>query len=122
MNRPDLFETIQRVEIRLRRFDQDRRNARMIGEFAVRQFEQRIKRGGAGVVDVAPVDEVSLVAERQRRETAPTVNRWLLLSATELISKIEEMNIDELQSLLRAESTGRQRLSVIEAVKRRLAE
>jgi len=121
MNRLDLFETIQRVEIRLRRFDQDRRNARMIGEFAVRQFEQRINRRGATVMDVTPVDDV-LISERQRRESVPMVNRWLLLSATELIAKIEEMNIDELQMLLQAEKTGRKRLSVIEAVERRLAE
>jgi len=122
MNRFDLSETIQRIEFRLRRLDQNRRNARMIGEFAVSQFEKRIIRRPARVEVDTAIDEVSLTAERRAREVAPTVNRWLLLSAAELIEKIEEMSIDELRVLFEAESNGRRRISVIEAVERRLAE
>jgi hypothetical protein len=122
MNRFDLSETIQRIEFRLRRLDQNRRNARMIGEFAVSQFEKRIIRRPARVEVDTAIDEVSLTAERRAREVAPTVNRWLLLSAAELIEKIEEMSIDELRLMFEAESNGRRRISVIEAVERRLAE
>jgi hypothetical protein len=47
------------------------------------------------------------------------VERWALLSAAELIARVDELSIADLDVLHEAEARGRNRAAVLEAIERR---
>ena len=106
----------RRIEEQMRKFDQDRRNARMIGEVVVRQLAVRLRRAeptaSPSISDQGPV-----VASAGDAHTE--VDSWALLGATELIARIDELSIAELDALQQSEEQGRNRAAVLEAIARR---
>ena len=110
---------LRTVEARLRRFDQERRNARMIGELVVRQLESRLRPVHHGD-PVSVVDEEPDVSHPVTPENTPEVDRWSLLGAAELVALIDDLDTDELRSLDEAERCGRNRAAVRDAIARRL--
>ena len=106
------------IEGHLRRLDQERRNARMIGEMVVRQVESRFRPSRPVVYEPAPVTDDN-VTQRSSTPQDAAVDRWSLLGVHELIAMIDELDSDELQSLADAERRGRNRAAVLEAIARR---
>jgi hypothetical protein len=117
----DTQALIGRITDQMRRFDQDRRNARMIGEMVVRQFGSRLHRPSPtpSPTDHArsPVD--SSLSRSLARNEHSEVERWALLSAAELIARVDELSIADLDVLHEAEARGRNRAAVLEAIERR---
>jgi hypothetical protein len=110
---------LQRAERELRRFNQDRRNARMIGELAVRQLRNRLS---TTPIASEPVQGEVLASERRLPSSDSSPDRWALLSAQELIDQLEGMGRGELLEVLRREQEGRNRISVVEAIRARLSD
>lgn len=106
------------IEGHLRRLDQERRNARMIGEMVVRQVESRFRPSRPVDYEAAPVTDDN-VTQRSSTPQDAAVDRWSLLGVHELIAMIDELDSDELQSLADAERRGRNRAAVLEAIARR---
>ena len=126
-----LAQAALRVEAQLRAFEQDRRNARVIGEVVVRQLVQRIVRkpdigsSSAAVnslLDNAHSRSVDLDAREIERTTRSQVDRWTLMGAAELVASLGGMDRDELELVLKAERDGRNRPVVIGAIEDRLAD
>ena len=117
----DTQALIGRITDQMRRFDQDRRNARMIGEMVVRQFGSRLYRPSPtpSPTDHArsPVD--SSLGRSLARNEHSEVERWALLSAAELIARVDELSIADLDALHEAEARGRNRAAVLDAIERR---
>lgn len=117
----DTHALVRRLEEQMRKFDQDRRNARMIGEMVVRQLGVRLRRAeptaSPSIPDPGPV--VASAGTALSRNTHAEVDRWALLGATELITRIDELSIAELDALQQAEEQGRNRAAVLDAIARR---
>lgn len=112
---------VRRIEEQMRKFDQDRRNARMIGEIVVRQLGVRLRRAEStaspSIPDPGPV--VASAGTALSRDAHTEVDSWALLGATELITRIDELSIAELDALQQSEEQGRNRAAVLEAIARR---
>lgn len=115
---------LQRAERELRRFNQDRRNARMIGELAVRQLRNRLSTTpvASEPMQSEPVQDEVLASERRVPSSDSSPDRWALLSAQELIDQLEGLGRGELLEVLRREQEGRNRNSVVEAIRARLSD
>jgi hypothetical protein len=109
-----------RVEGVFARIDQDRRNARLIGEMVVGQVRLRLKERTTRIVSPSAEGPISMAGDRSRPRNPVTVDRWSLLSASELIDLVETLNEDELRELMNDERQGRCRAAVMDAVERRL--
>lgn len=112
----DLPGTVERV---LARFDQDRRNARMIGELSVFEFRRRLL--DRRPAPSTPVSAATADVVREHGHDAP-VHPLSLLGVSELLAAIDEMNPDELASFRQHEESGRRRPLVLEALERRSAD
>jgi hypothetical protein len=112
----ELFERITtEVERRFALFDQQRRNARVIGELVVGQIRNRS-------VPFFKESPVSLPPERVLERRKPSeLHQWTLLSAAELLEYIAEVEEESLDELLDLERRGRRRPAVISAIEARLA-
>jgi hypothetical protein len=103
------------VERRFASFDQQRRNARVIGEIVANQIRNR----SVAISKESP-DSTPPRREMERREPSE-LHQWTLASATELLEMITELNEETLNELLDLERRGRSRPAVISAIEARLA-
>jgi hypothetical protein len=115
--RPSVHE---RAEEAFARFDQDRRNARMIGELVIAQLRRRFGLQASEYVAPVPVTQVPTIVDSSRTRSSVAVDRWGVLSASELIDLVESLNHAELKELLNFERKGRCRAAVIDAIEGRL--
>ena len=115
---------LQLAERELRRLNQDRRNARMIGELAVRQLRNRLSTTpvASEPMQSETVQDEVLASEGRLPSSDSSPDRWALLSAQELIDQLEGMGRGELLDGLRREQEGRNRISVVEAIRARLSD
>lgn len=119
---------VQRLFVAAERFlarvEQDRRNARMIGELAVNGIRGRVfNRASATHAPsdrVVPTQSDGTVRYEPGAVDAVEVHPLMLLGASEVLRAIDDLSTEDLVTWRAVESSGRRRPAVLAALDRRI--